>query len=153
MLMKRIFLLIFTALLALPLAAQKETFQVVETGWGRIEKAYRFGVPSTAALGEMNVPRWRKISGTLLVDFDNKEAVITLKNKKVKSYYLMTESRPYQTRDGWTYVEYEALDERNAGCRFWLCTHESGTRRLLVLYPFSTPDTIYGYMIIPDESN
>ena len=151
--MKRFFLLIAAALLALPLAAQTKTWQVAESGWGRIEKASRSGLAGPTALGEMNIPRWRKADGTVKIDFDQREAVITLKNKKVKSFYLMTESRPYQTRDGWTYVEYESLDERNAGCRFWLCTHESGTQRLLVLYPFNNPDTVYGYMIIPEESN
>lgn len=150
--MKRLILFLAAALMALPLAAQTKTWQIAETGWGRVEKATRFGIAGSTALGEMNIPRWRKANGTLRINFDKKEAVISLKNKKDKSYYLLTESRPFETRDGWTYVEYETLDERNAGCRFWVGVHEGGMERLLVMYPFSNPDTVYGYLLTPDES-
>ena len=133
-------------------AAWAQTWKVAETGWGRVENAYSVvAVRSEYALGEMNIPRWRKTAGTLKVDFDKREAVISLDRKKDKTYVLMTESRPFQTRDGWTYVEYEALDNRNAGCRFWVCTHESGSQRVLILYPYYSPDTVYGYRLEPED--
>ena len=151
--MKKCFLLIVFALLAgSAVWAQPRTWQVSEYGWGQIKSAISVAhsVPERG-LGEINIPRWRKASGTLQVDFDKREAVISMDRKKDKHFYLMTESRPFQTRDGWTYVEYESLDDKNAGCRFWLCTHESGTQRVLILYPFYRPDTIYGYLLTPEK--
>ena len=151
--MKRLLVLFALALLAGSAAwAQTKSWQVTESGWGRIENGIS-NSPSmaTRTIGEMNIPRWRKTPGTLNVDFDKREASISLNGKKEKTFYLMTESRPFQTRDGWTYVEYEALDNRNAGCRFWLCTHESGSQRVLLLYPWWRPDTIYGYLLSPSE--
>ena len=133
-------------------AAMAQTWKVSETGWGRIENTYSAqAIRSEYALGEMNIPRWRKTAGTLKVDFDKREAVISLDRKKDKTFVLLTESRPCQTRDGWTYVEYEALDNRNAGCRFWVCTHESGSQRVLILYPYYSPDTVYGYRLDPAD--
>lgn len=149
--MKRLLLFIAAALVALPLAAQTKTWQIAETGWGRIERAARIGVAGSTALGEMNIPRWRKTAGTIKVDYDKREAVISLDRKKDKTFVLMTESRPFRTRDGWTYVEYEALDNRNAVCRFWVCTHENGSQRVLILYPYYSPDTVYGYRLAPAE--
>ena len=145
--MKR-YLLLLAAALLLGAAAHAQTWQVTESGWGRIEKSFTPHYVPKQTLGEINIPRWRKTPGELKVDFAKKEAVLSLKGKKDKHYNLMTESRPYQTRDGWSYVEYETLDDQNAGCRFWICKHESGTERLLILYPFSNPDTIYGYMLV-----
>lgn len=149
--MKRIVLLFLAALAALPLCAQTESYRVVETGWGRIEKAVRQGIPTYSAVGEMNIPRWKKVSGTLTIDFEKKEAVLTQQRKKDKTFTLLSETRPMETRDGWTYVEYMALDGHNSVCHFWLCTHESGIRRLLTLYPWTVPDTVYGYMLAPAD--
>ena len=140
-------------LAALAARAQSGRWQVSESGWGRIENGISIAhAAAERTMGEMNIHRWRKSPGTLRVDFDKKEAVLSLNGKKDRNFHLMTESRPFQTRDGWTYVEYEALDARNAGCRFWLCTHESGIQRLLILYPYSRPDTIYGYLLTPEGS-
>ena len=72
--MKRLLLFIAAALVALPLAAQTKTWQIAETGWGRIERAARIGVAGSTALGEMNIPRWRKTDGALRIDCDKKEA-------------------------------------------------------------------------------
>lgn len=133
-------------------AAMAQTWKVAETGWGRIEDTYSaVNIRSEYAIGEMNIPRWRKTAGTLKVDYDKREAVISLDRKKDKTFVLLTESRPFRTRDGWTYVEYEALDNRNAGCRFWVCTHENGSQRVLILYPYYSPDTVYGYRLAPAE--
>lgn len=149
--MKRIVILFLAALAALPLCAQTETYRVVETGWGRIEKAVRQGISHDTAIGEMNIPRWRKVSGTLTIDFDKKEVLLTQQRKKDKTFTLLSDSRPMETRDGWTYIEYMALDGHNSVCHFWICTHESGIRRLLTLYPWSFPDTVYGYMLAPTD--
>lgn len=151
--MKRFLILFALALLAGPAAwAQTKSWQVTENGWGKIDRGISvvYARPERG-MGEINIPRWRKVSGTLTIDFDKKEANLLLSRGKDKRYYLMTESAPHETRDGWTYVEYEALDENNAGCRFWLCKHESGTERLLTLYPFWSPDTIYGYRLSSSE--
>ena len=145
--MKKTIIIFCLALTAgLSALAQTRTWTVTESGWGRIENGISVaGSFPERSIGEMNIPRWRKTPGTLKVDFDKREAVLSLDRKKEKPFILLTESRPFQTRDGWSYVEYEALDARNAGCRFWICTHESGSQRLLILYPFGRPDTIYGY--------
>ena len=142
----------FVLLLVLPCVSgwcQGETFPLTETGWGRIEKSYQNGILTN--LGEINIPRWRKASGSFTVDFDKKEAVLSQSRGKDKTFYLLTESRPHETRDGWSYVEYEALDNHNAGCRFWVCKHESGAERVLVFYPYWTPDTVYGYRLTPEK--
>lgn len=151
--MKRMILILALSLLAVSAAwAQPRTWKVTQTGWGRIERGISIthSAPERG-IGEMNIPRWRKVSGTLSFDFSKREAVISLDRKKDKTFILLTESRPFQTRDGWTYVEYEALDGTNSGCRFWVCTHESGSQRVLVLYPFYRPDTIYGYNLSSSE--
>ncbi|MCR4859946.1 MAG: hypothetical protein K5910_04710 [Bacteroidales bacterium] len=150
--MKRVLLIISLALLAVSAAqAQTKTWQVTETGWGRIEKTYVSILSPGEGVGEMNIPRWRKVSGTLTVDFDRKEAVLSLPRKKGKTFTLLTESKPYTTRDGWTYVDYKALDGSNSVCHFWLCKHESGAERILTLYPWTSPDTVYGYLLTPEE--
>lgn len=149
--MKKGIMILCLALL-MGLAAQAQTWKVTESGWGRIEHSYAVtAVRSEHAIGEMNIPRWRKTAGTIKVDYDKREAVISLDRKKDKTFVLMTESRPFRTRDGWTYVEYEALDNRNAGCRFLVCTHENGSQRVLILYPYYSPDTVYGYRLAPAE--
>ena len=146
------YLLLLVAALFFGTAANAQTWQVVESGWGRVKGGIAIvQAAPKRTIGETNIPRWRKTSGELKVDLDKKEAVLSLKGKKDKHYNLMTESQPFQTRDGWSYVEYEALDGNNAGCRFWFCTHESGIRRVLVFYPFSAPDTVYGYMLGPEK--
>jgi len=146
--MKKVSLILALALLAGSAAwGQTKTWQVTETGWGRIEKAFRTFPPVGAGIGEMNIPRWRKAAGTLTIDFDRKEAVLSLPRKKGTTFRLLTESQPYKTRDGWTYVDYQALDGSSTVCRFWLCTHESGAERLLTLYPWTVPDTVYGYRL------
>ena len=149
--MKRFLLIIAIALLAGSAAwAQSRTWALSETGWGRVDFALQQGVIPMHTMGEINIPRWRKATGTLKVDFEKKEAVLSQSRGKDKTFHLMTESRPHETRDGWSYVEYEALDNRNAGCRFWVCKHESGAERLLVFYPYWTPDTVYGYRLTPE---
>lgn len=148
--MKTVRILLLAAALLTGSAATAQTlhYNVLETGWGRIEKNYKQGAsPGFSAVGEMNIPRWRKTSGTLTVDLDKKEVTLTQKRKKDKTFTLLSDTTPGQTRDGWTYTEYMALDGNNSVCHFWLCTHESGLRRLLTLYPWSRPDTVYGYML------
>ena len=146
--MKR-YLLLLAAALLFGIAAHAQSCQITESGWGRIKDGISIGhAVQGRTIGEMNIPRWRKTPGGLKIDFDKKEAVISLNGKKPKPYNLMTESQRFQTRDGWSYVEYEALDERNGGCRFWICKHESGAERLLIMYPFVRPDTVYGYMLV-----
>ena len=148
----RRWLIISCLLLLTGLAARAEgrTWQVTETGWGRVHTGISIATAyPERTMGEMSIHRWRKAPGTLKVDFDKREATLSLNRKKDKTYILMTESQPSQTRDGWTFVEYEALDGRNAGCRFWLCKHESGAERLLIFYPFGRPDTVYGYLLSP----
>ncbi|MBP5337492.1 MAG: hypothetical protein J6Y63_08325 [Bacteroidales bacterium] len=149
--MKRLLILLLAAACFIPLHAQPRTYQVSQTGWGRIEKASRSGIPGTGAVGEMNISRWKKVSGTLTVDFDKKEAILKQNHKKDKTFTMLSDSRPMETRDGWTYVEYMALDGTNSVCHFWLCKHEDGTERLLTLYPWFYPDTVYGYMLTPAE--
>ena len=149
--MKR-YLLLLTAALLLGTAASAQTWQVTESGWGKVKGGIAIvQAAPKRTIGETDIPRWRKTPGTLRIDFDKREAILSLDRKKDKTFYLMTESRPAQTRDGWTYVEYEALDGNNAGCRFWFCTHENGARRVLVFYPFSAPDTVYGYRLAPEK--
>lgn len=143
---------IFVFLLVLPCLSgwgQSEKYQLTETGWGRIEKSYQNGILTN--LGEINIPRWRKASGSFTVDFDKKEAVLSQRGKKDKTFTLLSETSPKQTRDGWTYVEYMALDGSNSVCHFWICRHESGWQRLLTLYPWWYPDTVYGYNFGPEE--
>ncbi|MCR4824804.1 MAG: hypothetical protein K5849_05540 [Bacteroidales bacterium] len=133
--------------------AQTKSWSITETGWGRVELARTYGSLNIyeGGIREMNIPRWRTASGTLRIDYDKREASLSVGRKKEKTFLLLTESRPFTTRDGWSYVEYESLDERNSGCRFLVCTHESGAERLLILYPFSRPDTIYGYRLTPES--
>ena len=149
--MKRLLVMTLALAALLPLHAQTKTYRLTETGWGRIEKASRSGIPGTSAVGEMNIPRWKKASGTFTVDFDRKEAVLSQNRKKDKTFTLLSDSRPMETRDGWSYTEYMALDGTNSVCHFWLCKHENGTERLLTLYPWTVPDTVYGYMLTPEE--
>ena len=142
----------FVLLLVLPCVSgwcQSEKYQLTETGWGRIEKSYQNGILTN--LGEINIPRWRKASGSMTIDFDKKEAVLTQRGKADKTFTLLSETSPKETRDGWTYVEYMALDGNNSVCHFWICRHESGRQRLLTLYPWSRPDTVYGYNFDPEE--
>ena len=149
--MRRLLIIALALLTASAAWAQTKTWQVTETGWGKIDRGISIVTRPERGIGEIFIPRWRKVSGTLTVDFDKKEATLSLSRGKDKRFYLMTESAPRETRDGWTYVEYEGLDGNNAGCRFWLCKHESGAERLLTLYPFWTPDTIYGYRLSSSE--
>ena len=149
--MKRLRILLLAAACFLPLHAQTKTYQVSQTGWGRVEQGSHFGILGTSAIGEMNISRWKKVSGTFTVDFDKKEAVLKQNRKKDKTFTLLSDSRPAETRDGWTFVDYMALDGTNSVCHFWLCKHEDGTERLLTLYPWFYPDTVYGYMLTPAE--
>ena len=84
--MKRLLILLLAAACFIPLHAQPRTYQVSQTGWGRIEKASRSGIPGTGAVGEMNISRWKKVSGTLTVDFDKKEAILKQNHKKDKTF-------------------------------------------------------------------
>ena len=148
MIMKKTVLILFLGLLAgISAAAQTVNYRVLETGWGRIEKSYRQSTLVELGVGEMNIPRWRKTSGTLRIDFDRKEVVLSIRGKKDKTFTLLSESRPFATRDGWSYVDYMGLDGNNSVCHFWLCKHESGAQRLLTLYPWMVPDTVYGYRL------
>lgn len=131
--------------------AQTKTWQISETGWGRVEKSYRQSNWAGPPLGEMNIPRWRQVSGTLTIDFDKKEVVLSLDRKKGKTFVLLAQRDPAVTRDGWTYDRYMAMDGTSTVCHFWLGTHESGREQLLTLYSWTLPDTIYGYRLIPDE--
>lgn len=150
--MKKWMLILALALMSgLACRAQTQTWQLVETGWGRIEKSYQNGWNLLTHLGEMNIPRWRKAAGSLTIDFDKKEVVLTQRGKADKTFILLSETSPKETRDGWTYVEYMALDAHNSVCHFWLCKHEEGAERLLTLYPWTYPDTIYGYNLAPAE--
>ena len=149
---QRLIILCCLLLAGMTAKAQTLTWQLSETGWGRIEKgfAYAAAMPESS-IGEMNIPRWRKATGTLTVNFDKKEAVLTQRGKADKTFTLLSESTPKETRDGWTYIEYMALDAHNSVCHFWLCTHAAGAVRLLTLYPWTRPDTVYGYQLSPAE--
>ena len=151
--MKKCLLISIFALLAIGTAvAQPRTWQIAQAGWGRIEKgiAIAQAMPEQT-VGEIIIPRWRKASGTLTVDFDKKDVVLAQRGKAEKTYNLLTEGNTKTTRAGWSYVEYMALDAHNSVCHFWLCKHESGAARLLLLYPWRYPDTVYGYDLTPAE--
>lgn len=62
-----------------------QTWKVAETGWGRIEDTYSaVNIRSEYAIGEMNIPRWRKTAGTIKVDYDKREAVIRWTARKTR---------------------------------------------------------------------
>ena len=148
MIMRKWMILTVLALLVCVAAqAQPRTWRITESGWGRVESSYRQSTLVDPPLGEMNIPRWRKVSGTLTIDFEKKEVTLSLDRKKDKTFYLLAQHAPAVTRDGWTYDRYMAMDGNSTVCHFWLGVHESGAQRLLTLYSWTLPDTIYGYRL------
>ena len=147
--MKRVIFLFVFALLAIPAAwAQNKSWTLTDSGWGRVDTGSRpLGASPELVMGEINITRWRKASGTVKADFDKKTVVISQNRSKDKKYQLLTESRPSETRDGWSYVVYDAMDSHNSRSRMWICKHENGTERILVFYPAYAPQKVYAYML------
>jgi len=153
--MKRIVLFFsFALLFTMACHVQTRSWKITQSGWGHIQEGISvvFSAPEVS-VGEINIPRWRETPGTVTIDFGKRTASIVIDKKKgkTKEYDLMTESEPHKTRDGWTFTEYEGLDELNEGCRFWLCRHESGSERILILKPYRRPHTVYGYSLTSGE--
>ncbi|MBQ9173748.1 MAG: hypothetical protein IJ161_08485 [Bacteroidales bacterium] len=144
----------FALLSATACPGQTRSWEITQSGWGHIQEGISvvFSAPEVT-IGEINIPRWRDTPGTVTIDFGKRVASIVINKKKVKTkeYDLMTESEPHKTRDGWTFTEYEGLDELNEGCRFWICRHESGSERILILKPYRRPHTVYGYKLSSKE--
>lgn len=141
-------LLIIAALLLSGLAAfaQKQSYTVTYSGWGRVEiRANTNGVaPFDFKVSELNIPRWRKTAGTM--DVDGKQVTLRLPRKEI-TYALLTDSYVHPAKDGWSYVEHVALENEHTICRVWFCTHENGTKQFLVL----NGAFVYGYKLIPAE--
>ena len=142
------FTIILAALLlsALAASAQTETYSVTQSGWGRLEVKPRVvGVTSyDYMVSEVDIHRWRKAEGELILDKEYKRLTLRLARKEI-DYVLLTDSYVHQSKDGWSYVEHQALENDRTYCRVWDCTHEDGSRQILVLYP----SFVQGYKITP----
>lgn len=148
--MKKLVLFIAFLLLAGSVAsAQTERYVITFSGWGRLEVKPRVvGVSSyDYTVSEVDIHRWRKTDGELILDKEYKRLTLRLPRKEI-DYVLLTDSYVHQSKDGWSYVEHQALENDRTYCRVWDCTHEDGTRQILVLYP----TFVQGYKITPAES-
>ncbi len=147
--MKRIILFMVAALLLSCewAFAQKETYTITHSGWGRLETGVKVAMTTyETSVSELDIHRWRKTRGELVLDQEGKLLTVRLPRKEL-TYNLLTDSYVHQTRGGWDYVECMALENDHTLCRVWVCTHEDGTRQILVLYP----KFVQGYKIIPVE--
>ena len=149
--MKRLIVALVAVALCVSAWGQTKVYRLTETGWGRIGETYKQSVLADWVVSDIAIHKWKKATGTFTVNFDKREAVLTQRGKADKTFNLLTEGSPKETRDGWTYVEYMALDGHNSVCHFWLCKHESGAERLLTLYPWTVPTAAYGYLLTPEQ--
>ena len=115
--------------------AQTERYNITESGWGRTETGYTKVslTPYEAAISELDIHRWRKTKGEVVVDFDERELTVRLPRKEI-NYVLLTESYTHRIRGGWDYVDYLALENGTTLCRVWICTHETGAKQVCVLF-------------------
>ena len=111
--MKTKLLLLLAALFFVCGVANAQKYTITESGWGRLEKGYKTGgnAPYEISLSEIDIHRWRRSKGELVLDEGEKLLSIRLPRKKI-SYNLLTESYVHKDRTGWSYVERQAL------CRF-----------------------------------
>ncbi len=146
--MKTKLLLLLAALFFVCGVANAQKYTITESGWGRLEKGYKTGgnAPYEISLSEIDIHRWRRSKGELVLDEGEKLLSIRLPRKKI-SYNLLTESYVHKDRTGWSYVERQALENDRTFCRVWVCTHEDGSQQILVMYP----KFVQGYRIVPAE--
>lgn len=147
--MNKFFVTFFAAFLMLGgvVSAQTKDYTITNSGWGRLETGFRQGIaPYEIRVSELDIHRWRKTTGELILNEGEKLLTVRLPRKELV-YVLLTESHVHKDRNGWSYVEHRALENDHTYCRVWNCTHEDGSRQILVLY--ST--FVQGYKIIPAE--
>lgn len=115
--------------------AQTERYSIKESGWGRTETGLiKFiGTPYEGTISELDIHRWRKTPGEIVVNFDERELTVRQGRKEI-NYVLLTESYTHRIRSGWDYVDYLALENGTTLCRVWICTHESGAKQVCVLF-------------------
>lgn len=144
--MRRLLIIAALLLSGITAFAQKQTYTVPFSGWGRLEvRAKTNGTtPYDFKVSELDIPRWRKTAGTM--DVDGKQVTLRLPRKEI-TYALLTDSYVHPAKDGWSYVEHVALENEHTICRVWFCTHEDGTKQFLVL----NGAFVYGYKLIPAE--
>lgn len=125
--------------------AQKQTYAVTYSGWGRLEvRAKTNGItPYESRVSELDIHRWRKANGTM--EWDDKQVTIRLPRKEI-TYALLTDSYVHPAKDGWSYVEHVALENEHTICRVWMCTHEDGSKQFLVLNGVF----VYGYKLVAE---
>lgn len=128
--------------------AQTERFTITNAGWGRPEKGIVIaGIsPTSTPMASLDVHRWRKTHGELVLDLDGKKVTVRMPRKEL-FYDLLTESYTYKDKNGWSYVDHLALENGTTLCRVRDCTHEDGTRQVYVLFN----NFIQGYKILPEE--
>ena len=137
--MNKLFFPLFVAFLLLAggvtTSAQTERYSIKESGWGRTETGVTkiANIPYEGTISELDIHRWRKTPGEIVVDFDERELTVRLARKEI-NYVLLTESYTHRIRDGWDYVDYLALENGTTLCRVWICTHESGAKQVCVLF-------------------
>jgi len=146
--MKKVLMIIVAALLLSGMAfAQSGRYIITNSGWGRPETGLSVGAgPTSLAMLSLDVHRWRKTPGELILDLEGKKVTVRLPRKEV-SYDLLTESYTYKDKNGWNYVDHLALENGTTLCRVRDCTHEDGTRQLYVLFN----NFVQGYKIVPTD--
>ena len=147
--MKKFILLMVSLVLACGvMSARTEKYAIPFSGWGRLEiRSKTNGISAIdPKVSELDIHRWRKAGGELDLDLDGKLVTVRLPRKEI-TYNLLTESYVHKANDGWSYVEYLALENDHTFCRVWVCTHEGGDKQFLVLYP----TFVQGYKLAPAE--
>ncbi len=141
--------LLFIAVLLLPCfaaSAQTEKYAITYSGWGRVESGVKMGIPLERGAYELNIHRWRKTRGEAVLDPEERQLTLRLPRKEI-SYTFLTDSYVHHSPDGWDYVEHFSLENGVSTCNVWICTHEDGTRQILVIYP----TFVQGYKLGPAE--
>ena len=148
--MKKYILALFTLLFAglAAASAQTERYVITYSGWGRVETGVkmRSGVPVEQGIYELDIHRWRKTQGEAVLEPGERQLTLRLPRKEI-TYNFLTDSYAHHSQDGWDYVEHFSLENGVSTCGVWLCTHEDGSRQILVLYP----NFVQGYKITPAE--
>ena len=143
---KFLFVIAFLLLAGFAASAQKEKYAITYTGWGRVESGVKMGVRPERGAYELSIHRWRKTQGEAVLDLDERQLNLRLPRKEIV-YNFLTDSYVHHSQDGWDYVEHFSLENGVSTCNVWICTHEDGTRQILVIYP----TFVQGYKLGPAE--
>ena len=115
-------------------SAQTEKYKVTESGWGRPDFGMSLGAGGNVlTMTELPIHRWRKTKGEAVLDMEERQLTFTLPRKEI-FYHLLTESYVHKDRNGWSYVDYLALENDVTLCHVWVCTHEDGSRQICIVF-------------------